>query len=38
MTECEFRICENGEYLCKNKMMGQLMEYSCENCIDGDVE
>lgn len=38
MTECEFRIYEDGKYLCKNKMMGEPMDYDCENCIDGDVE
>lgn len=40
MTECEFRIYEDGEYLCKNKMMSVPMVYICENCVDddGDVE
>lgn len=38
MTECEFRIYENGKYLCQNKMMGEPTDYNCENCIDGDVE
>ena len=34
MTECEFRIYKDKEYLCQNKIMGESTDYTCENCID----
>lgn len=36
MIECEFRIYEDGEYLCQNKMMGEPIDLSCDNCVDDD--
>lgn len=38
MIDCEFRIYDNGEYLCQNKMMGEPSTPVCDNCIEEESE
>ena len=34
MVVCEFRILEDGKYLCQNKMGFDYSNWDCDNCID----
>ena len=34
MTDCEFRVFEDGKPLCQNKMNFSFHDYDCENCIE----